>query len=196
MVQVGARSGRHTFQTHHSNPAPSRTPLPPTLNKLQYLDASAGLQNIAVAKLVGKLARLKQSYNQDYQRRDQNPNGIPARFRQPLPKDYRTIAQAYLQTLTRDMRLFDWQPRPATESSSSRDIVGIDFGTTFSSVAVHREGLTELIPNDFGETSTLSAVAIASDGTPLVGSRAADFILQRPERGVLEVKRLFGQDFG
>jgi molecular chaperone DnaK len=171
------------------------TPIPPTLNKLQFLDASAGLHNVEVAKLVGKLARLKQSYNQDYQGRDQNPNGLPARFRQPLPKDYRTVAQAYLQTLTPDMSLFYWSPKPVPESSTSRHIVGMDFGTTFSSVAVHREGLTELIPNDFGETSTLSAVAIASDGTPLVGSRAADFILQRPERGVLEVKRLLGHDF-
>ena len=73
-------------------------------------------------------------------------------------------------------------------------IVGVDFGTTVSSLAVTRSDTIELIPNDLGETSTPSAVAIAEDGTPLVGQRAFDLLLRRPDRGVLEVKRLLGHE--
>jgi molecular chaperone DnaK (HSP70) len=74
-----------------------------------------------------------------------------------------------------------------------RHIIGIDFGTSTCAVGVHRGQEAELIPNDLGETSTPSAVAIALDGTPLVGSRAMDFLLEHPDRGVLEVKRVFGE---
>ena len=80
-------------------------------------------------------------------------------------------------------------------SSVSHDpIVGIDFGTSISAVAVHGPRGPELIPNDLGETSTPSAVAFGTEGNILVGQPAVDYLMRRPERGVLEVKRLFGYD--
>ena len=79
-------------------------------------------------------------------------------------------------------------------SGKEAPIIGIDFGTTTSVVALHDGDRAVLVTNDLGETGTPSAVAIAEDGTPLVGRRALDFLVRRPERGVLEVKRLFGRE--
>ena len=89
------------------------------------------------------------------------------------------------------MVLYQW-PEEARESQGYDTVLGIDFGTTESSVAVWDDGVATLIPNQFGDTSTISAVAITTDGTPLVGTEAVELLLNRPERGVLEVKRLLG----
>src|SRR6185312_8512707 len=122
-------------------------------------------------------------------------SGLPARFHQPLPKEYRTVSQGFLRSLTPNLRLFQWPDTSQLPVRSGGHIVGIDFGTSLSSIAVlQNAGQPELIPNDFGEGFTPSAVAIADDGTPIIGQRAADYILRRPERGVLEVKRLFGRE--
>jgi molecular chaperone DnaK len=172
----------------------SETPLPTPVRSLQYLDISRGMDNMDVARLVGKLARLEQSSPRETLHTVGTPSGLPARFRQPLPKEYRTIAQAYLQPLSPGSCLYDWQQDSPSELPTKGHIVGIDFGTSLSAIAVYHHDTAELIPNDFGEMSTPSAVAISSDGTVLVGQRALDFLLRRPERGVLEVKRLFGHD--
>jgi molecular chaperone DnaK len=51
-------------------------------------------------------------------------------------------------------------------------VVGIDLGTTFSSIAVvNPHGKPEIIPNREGERLTLSVVLFDSD-TPIVGSIA------------------------
>jgi molecular chaperone DnaK len=170
------------------------TPLPTAVAHLQYLDASGGLRNIDVARLVGKLGRIDQQHIREPVAHHHSPAGIPARFRRPLPKNYRTIAQAYLQPLSGDLPLYQRAEAPPSQLPPTSSFIGIDFGTTMSSVAVEHEGEVELIPNNFGETSTPSAVAIATDGTVLVGQHAVNLLMQRPERGVLEVKRLFGDD--
>jgi molecular chaperone DnaK (HSP70) len=92
------------------------------------------------------------------------------------------------------MHLFAWPAEPQPDGSSVSEIVGIDFGTTTSSVATSREGVAVLIPNALGQVETPSAVAIDEDGTPLVGEAALMLLLRRPERGVMEVKRLFGRE--
>ena len=169
------------------------TQLPASVSHLQYLDLSRGLENRDVARLVGKLARLKQAAPSVAPAAG-TPSGLPSRFRRPLPRHYKTLSQAYLQPLGADVRLHQWQQEFPIGHSSSKPIIGIDFGTTISSVAVYTRGASELIPNDVGETSTPSAIAFSSDGTPLVGEAALDLLLLRPERGVLEVKRLLGHD--
>jgi hypothetical protein len=59
----------------------AETALPPALARLHYVNASRGLQNLDVARLVGKLARLKQTYLLDMVGEEKTPGGFPARFR-------------------------------------------------------------------------------------------------------------------
>jgi hypothetical protein len=170
------------------------TELPRAISNLQYLDASAGSDTDDVARLVDRLARLKQTGVSDATFRPASLRGFPARFTRPLPKTYRTIAQGYLRPAAPNMYGYEWARRYFDMSEKKGPIIGIDFGTTTSVVALHYGDRIALVTNDLGETSTPSAVAIAEDGTPLVGRRALDFLIRRPERGVLEVKRLFGRE--
>ena len=54
-------------------------------------------------------------------------------------------------------------------------LCGIDLGTTNSLIAVFEESGPRLIPNALGEMLTPSAVALAEDGTILVGRAAKEF---------------------
>jgi molecular chaperone DnaK len=170
--------------------------LPPVLARLHYLDASEGFNASVAARLVGKLASSGQKSFADRGILHRVPRGVPARLSRTLPTDYRTLAQAYFQPFGRGVSLYKWpnEARIKPERQGLRTIPGIDFGTTESSIAVCTGGAVTLIPNRFGETSTSSAVAIAPDGTPLVGAEAIELLLDRPERGVLEVKRLLGAE--
>ena len=51
-------------------------------------------------------------------------------------------------------------------------IVGIDLGTTYSLVAVLRDGVPTPLPNALGEILTPSAVSVTEDGRLLVGAPA------------------------
>jgi hypothetical protein len=73
------------------------TKIPRAIENLHYLDATDGLRNLDVAHLVGKLARLKQSRVYSPMSLDETPNGIPSRFKQPKPKEYRNIAQEHIR---------------------------------------------------------------------------------------------------
>jgi molecular chaperone HscC len=70
--------------------------------------------------------------------------------------------------------------------------VGIDLGTTNSLVAVMGEGEPRTIPNELGEHLTPSAVAVAEDGTLLVGRAARDRIARAPDAGRAFFKRDMG----
>ena len=169
------------------------TVLPPSIAGLQHLDISGGLEDRDLVRLVDRLARLKQHGTLGASPGQGTPVGFPARFVQPLPRSYRTITQGYLRPATPGMNLHSWPDRkPAAWTDGPT--IGIDFGTTTCAVAFCDRGTIRLIPNDLGDTTTPSAVAIDVDGTPLVGRRALEFLLRRPERGALEVKRLFGRD--
>lgn len=50
--------------------------------------------------------------------------------------------------------------------------IGIDLGTTNSCVAVLKDGIAEVIPNEFGQRTTPSMVTICADGIRLVGQEA------------------------
>ncbi len=173
--------------------------LPAAIRGLQCLDLSDGLAVHNVDALVGRLRSLQQCGALDGDFSPDAPVGLPSRFIQPLPERYRTVAQAYLRPASPGMHLKTWVD-PKREASPDRRVVGIDFGTTTCAVACFSEGAVRLIPNARGDSTTPSAVAIGFDGTPLVGRSALDFLLQRPERGVVEPKRLLGhqiaQHFG
>jgi len=71
-------------------------------------------------------------------------------------------------------------------------IVGIDLGTTFSLVAVLRDGVAVVLPNAVGELLTPSAVSVADDGTVLVGAPARARATTHPTRTALAFKRDMG----
>jgi len=73
-------------------------------------------------------------------------------------------------------------------------IVGIDLGTTNSLVAVLRDGTPVTLPNELDEHLTPSAVALAEDGTLLVGRAAKDRLVTAPESGRAFFKRDMGTE--
>lgn len=72
-------------------------------------------------------------------------------------------------------------------------VVGIDLGTTNSSVAVLIDGRPVLIPIDGSELMP-SVVGLAPDGTVLVGRAARNQFHLYPDRTVRSIKRLIGSD--
>lgn len=71
-------------------------------------------------------------------------------------------------------------------------MIGIDLGTTNSLVAVMRDGAPLVLANELGEDLTPSAVAVAEDGTLLVGRAAKDRLITSPESGRAFFKRDMG----
>lgn len=74
--------------------------------------------------------------------------------------------------------------------------IGIDLGTTFSSVAyLDREGQPVTIPNAEGELTTPSVVWFESDEVVVVGRDARRAGLVEPDRVAEDVKRFIGEEF-
>jgi endoplasmic reticulum chaperone BiP len=71
---------------------------------------------------------------------------------------------------------------------------GIDLGTTYSCVAVYKDGRVEVIPNDLGNRITPSYVAW-NDEERLVGDAAKNQAAINAERSIFDVKRLIGRKF-
>jgi len=93
-------------------------------------------------------------------------------------------------------------------SSRTGTIIGIDLGTTYSCVGVHRRGVgVEIVTNDQGNRITPSYVSFVAsssssssssggDGvTRLVGDSARNRAVIDPENTVFDVKRLMGRKF-
>ncbi|MCH7494375.1 Hsp70 family protein [bacterium] len=75
----------------------------------------------------------------------------------------------------------------------SRRIVGIDFGTTNSLVAVMGEDGPELLPNSRDTFLTPSVVGVSETGDLLVGESAKNQSVAFPNRTVSSIKRLLGE---
>ena len=71
-------------------------------------------------------------------------------------------------------------------------ILGIDFGTTNSEVAVFKRKTPSVISNREGEKVMPSAVFIEESGRHLVGTAAKNVAVLHPKRTVLSVKRELG----
>ncbi|MBS2029712.1 MAG: Hsp70 family protein [Deltaproteobacteria bacterium] len=77
-------------------------------------------------------------------------------------------------------------------TASGKPIIGIDLGTTFSLVAVVRDGKPQVLPNAVGEKLTPSVVALDERNEILVGEAARAIGVIAPERA----QALFKRDMG
>ncbi|CAN1261817.1 Luminal-binding protein [Linum perenne] len=83
-----------------------------------------------------------------------------------------------------------------TEETNDGVVIGIDFGTTFSCVAVAVNGNVEIIANDQGNRTTPSSIAFSSlNSERLIGEAAKNQATLNPSRTVFDVKRLIGKKF-
>jgi Hsp70 protein len=74
--------------------------------------------------------------------------------------------------------------------------IGIDLGTTFSCVAVWRNGRVDILPNEQGHRITPSYVAFPPNGgARLVGDAAKNQASQNPTGTLFDVKRLIGRKY-
>eukprot|EP00934_Nitzschia_sp_Nitz4_P000740 Nitzschia sp. Nitz4//scaffold54_size114964//210//2608//NITZ4_003831-RA/size114964-snap-gene-0.211-mRNA-1//-1//CDS//3329554291//740//frame0 len=73
--------------------------------------------------------------------------------------------------------------------------IGIDLGTTYSCVAVWRNGRVDVCPNEQGHRITPSYVGFLKDGTRLVGDAAKNQASQNPTGTIFDVKRLIGRNY-
>jgi molecular chaperone DnaK len=74
-------------------------------------------------------------------------------------------------------------------------ILGIDLGTTFSAMAVVKDGEPKIIENKEGARTTPSIVAISKTGERTVGVLAKRQAVTNPHNTIYSVKRLIGRKF-
>lgn len=74
-------------------------------------------------------------------------------------------------------------------------IIGIDLGTTNSVVAVMEGGTPKVIPNEEGQNTTPSVVALTKDSKRLVGIPAKRQAVTNPENTIFSIKRFIGHTY-
>lgn len=168
------------------------TEIPLSIKQLNYLDARGQIRNSKVAQLVVKLMGLKQNLSIRNQVK-KNPKGFPSRVKRSLSKNYKTVSESYFEDLTDSMTLYKYEKKNDDNLYRNHNlIIGIDFGTSVSSITVITENKVELIPNEEGVLSIPTAIAINHNSKPIFGNEAIDFLSKHPYRGVIEVKRILG----
>jgi molecular chaperone DnaK len=73
-------------------------------------------------------------------------------------------------------------------------IIGIDFGTTNSAVAVYRNSKLSILADESGERIIPSAVHIGKNGTIYIGQAAKNVSVLHVDSTILSVKRMIGKE--
>lgn len=112
--------------------------------------------------------------------------GDPAPRRVDLQRGPVTIAR--MHSLKADEK-----ERADAAPSSSKVIVGIDYGTTYSSIATVKDGHASLLRDAAGRTLVPSIVSYPASGGVLVGWDARDLVATDPGHTIHSAKRLLGR---
>jgi molecular chaperone DnaK len=114
------------------------------------------------------------------------PTSLPLSSKKPPTLHWRPVAQTFVEE--------DTVAPPLTSGAADHSpILGIDLGTSYSVVAVVRQGKVEVIPNQEGEYRTPSVVTFNRDGQVLVGSPALHQAALNPQRTIYAIKRHLGR---
>src|SRR5580698_8604587 len=72
-------------------------------------------------------------------------------------------------------------------------IVGIDLGTTNSLVAIVENGAPRVLAGPDGGRLVPSVIHFDENGTVLVGNRAKDMLIEKPQNTIFSIKRFMGK---
>ena len=87
------------------------------------------------------------------------------------------------------------EPAGPAPNTGENTVIGIDLGTTYSCVAVWRNGHADVIPDMDGHRTNPSIVGFCEDGSRLVGHPAAEQAESNALNTVFDAKRLIGRSF-
>jgi Tfp pilus assembly protein PilZ len=106
-----------------------------------------------------------------------------------------SVASTVLQSAPQPEPATPTLPRVSRPEGAIAPVVGIDFGTSYSSVSVAIGDRVRLIPDDQGRTTQPSVVSFLENGEAIVGWPARQMVAQNPSRVISSVKRLLGEKY-
>ena len=74
-------------------------------------------------------------------------------------------------------------------------IIGIDLGTTYSCVAIMRNGEVDIIPDEGTGAKLIPSIVSFRNNECLIGTRGKNNFIESPESTMFESKRLIGHNF-